>query len=66
MAQIKVNVPFAVTVCGRTYNAICLSDTNGEGCEKNVIKNTDNGEIWTVEDLWFDQDFTGRKIKYLA
>lgn len=64
MNEIISNRPFVVTVCGRSYNAICLSSNNGEGCEKNIIKNTDNGEVWTVEDLWFDSEFTGRKIKY--
>lgn len=65
MNEIITNRPFVVTVCGRSYNAICLSSTNGEGYDKNVIKNTDNGEVWTVEDLWFDSGFSGRKIKYI-
>lgn len=66
MMDIRINTPFKVSFKKgfEGYNAICLSTNNGESFCKNLIKNTDNGELFTVEDNWFDYELTGRKITY--
>ena len=66
MSNIKVNVPFQVTFKkGFTpYNAICIDNDYGNGADKNLIQRFDNGEVFTVEDAWFNYELTGRKVTY--
>jgi len=64
--MIKVNVLFTVVIkkINARFNAVCLSDDNGESFDKNIIKKVESGEVFTVEDQWFNYRLTGRKIIY--
>ena len=70
--DIIVNRPFTVKIPRYKikYRAICLDNNNDTSFDKNVIKMLTNGAshragaVFTVEDQWFDEELTGRKIKY--
>ena len=65
--EILINKPFEVSIKKWPefkLECIVIDNNNGTGIDKNKIKNLNTGNIFFVEDQWFDEELTGRKITY--